>query len=62
MDPFIRLLIMMRRVAGRRIPLSRLYFLLALLAFAFSLALYEYFFGWPEALTVERIGIHRPRF
>ena len=59
MDPFIRLMIMMRQFATRRISRLQFWFLIVLLCFCFSLALYEHLFGWPSFLTVNPPGVHR---
>lgn len=59
MDPFLRLLIMMRRVAQRGVSRREFWFLIGILAFAFALGLFEYVFGWPEWLRADRPGLHR---
>ncbi len=59
MDPFIRLLIMMRRMSQRRITAAQFWFLMAILGFALALGLVEYVFGWPDWLTADPPRIHR---
>ena len=55
MDPYTRLLILMYKYVRR--PPSRTVVTIwaVVLVVGGSLALYEWFFGWPEALTVNRM-------
>lgn len=46
-----RLLMMMSRWARNPPSMGKVIFVLAIVALALGLGLYEYFFGWPEALS-----------
>jgi hypothetical protein len=59
MDPFVRLLIMMRRVAQRGVGRREYIFVTGILLFCLALGLFEHVFGWPDWLTAERPRLHR---
>lgn len=60
MDPFVRLLVMMRRVLAGRTSRARFLVVIGVIGLALVLGLIETVFGWPDWLTAERPRIHRP--
>jgi len=59
MDPFVRLLIMMRRVVQRGVGRRQYVLVTGILLVCLAVGLIEYVFGWPEWLTAERPRLHR---
>ncbi len=55
MDPWSRLLIYMWQLSRRRISRAEVIMWAVVLVGGGALALYEWYFGWPEALTVNPI-------
>ncbi|WP_420340722.1 hypothetical protein [Roseibium sp.] len=49
----------MRRLTQRRFTAQQSTFLFFFLLLVFSLAIFEYFWGWPDLLTINPPNLHR---